>query len=558
MNKFEKMKVIIKKLLIYSSALFLCSCTQQTHKNYFFSETVNPVPSKEIFPGVSCWNAYARSFIYAPEFAFKTIKGAEYYDYILTIEKENKTITWTDKRPDISLSRIWAEVPVGIVKLKVIGINLNGDTVGIAGEKRFYRASPFTGILNAPKMHYRDAAVKALEYIYKLPHVQKWLTNDEPDVNYSLYGYPSKIISSLINGMLVYSALPSTTKEDSAKAMTIAVKMGNYLIKISKSKCADLSAFAPTYDMEFVEKRIKVPGTNNANGVNDVARINANKLMLPYGCEYGNTLLNLYERTKETKWMQRAISIADAYKKLQLPNGTWYLKLDYNTAQPADTHMMMPIRLMNYLKRIEIQFGNHQYKDVIEKANQWIQKYPMKTFFWEGQFEDSPSCEMYRNLSKYPPTDYAMYILKNEPATEKNIQIAKELVRFGEDQFVIWVQPPSDSLFYDKWVSYDTVKWLTPGVLEQYNFYVPIDASARQMIISFVSLYQVTKDSIYLQKATALANSITQAQQDNGEITTIWTKSGFKSENWLNCMVYTAITLLDFSNFLESTKQVYN
>ena len=347
--------------------------------------------------------------------------------------------------------------------------------------------------------------------------------------------------------MLMYSALPSTSKEDSAKAMTIALKMAGHLMKISKSKSPVLSAFPPTYDMEFVNKRKQDPGIPDPNGVNSIATKNANKLMMLYGYEYANVILNLYDRTRDDKWLKKAVAIADAYKKLQLPNGTWHLKLDYNTTAPLDTHMMMPTQFMIFLKRLEQQYGKTGYEEVIAKAHQWLKENPMKTFFWEAQFEDVPSYpEMYHNMSKYPPTFYAMYLLKYDSLSAQNINIAKELVRFSEDQFVIWENPPCDSVLFNPWASKDTVAWFTPCALEQYHFYVPVDASACQMINAFMSLYRATNDSVYLQKATALANSITQVQQANGEITTVWTHSGFHTENWLNCMILSAKTLLEF------------
>jgi hypothetical protein len=545
----------MKKLYVLLPLVLIFSCNLKDKSRSCFEDTKNPVPSKEIFPDVPVWNDYARCFIYAPVFKFKPIEGAEYYTYSLTIEPDHKVITWTEDRLENSLSSHWPCIPVGVVSLKVEGLDMEGNSIGIAGVKRFYRSSPFTSVMNAPKKSYHDAAVQALEFIYKLPHVQKWLTSDEPDLYYSLYGYASKIISSLVDGMLVYSALPSTAKEDSVKAMTIALKMGDYLIKISNSKSEVLSSFPPTYDMDFVNKRIKIPNIPNDNGVNTIATINANKLMMLYGYEYANVLLNLYDRTKDKKWYDRAVAIADGYRILQLPNGTWYLKLDFNTAQPLDTHMMMPTRLLMFMKRLQQQYFKNDYNGIIEKANRWMLENPMKTFFWEGQFEDVPSYkEMYHNLSKYPPTDYAMYLMKYDSASEKNILIAKELVRFAEDQFVMWVQPPSDSLLYNQWASKDIVKWLTPCVLEQYHFYVPVDASACQMINTFMTMFKATQDTIYLQKATALANSITQAQQENGEITTVWTKSGFKTENWLNCMIMSAKTLIEFDKDVKTNQ----
>jgi len=546
------MKRWVELILLFFSFVS-CTTSQRLHPAY--ESTNDPVPSPSVFPEVPCWNAYAKSFIWLPLFEVKEIEGAEYYTYTLRLETAGKTITWDGPLSSAALKRYWASIPAGMVTFVIEGKDMEGNVVGKVLERRFYRASPFMGITNCAKKSYRETASAALSYIYHLPHVQAWLQTGMPDVRYSLYGYPSKIISSLIDAMLVYSALPSTPREDSVKAMNIALRMASYLSHIASSSHPLLKDFPPTYDKAFVEKRKKVPSLPDPNGVNGIVEANADKLMMLYGYEYAGVMLDLFDRTKEKKWYDKAVSVADAYKSLQLPCGTWHLKLNYFTAVPVDTHYMIPVRLVNFLHRLQNEYGKRDYIRVIEKAEQWIQQNPLKTFYWEGQFEDVPSyAQPYRNLSKYPPTDYAMYLLQHAPS-EKNIALATELVRFAEDQFVMWSNPPSDSLLFNPWASRDTVAWLTPCALEQYHFYVPVDASASQMIHAFLAMYRATANALYLQKAIALANSITRAARDNGEITTVWTLSGFHTENWLNCMVFSAKTLLELDEMMKNIKQ---
>jgi hypothetical protein len=543
----------MKKFCLLMLLVLSFSCKRIQPPLPYYAATSQPVPSEEIFPGIPAWNHFSTGFIYAPVFRLDSLEDAKYFDCLLTSEPEGKTISWTENQPVISLSSYWADIPAGMVDLTVKALKNKGDTTGVIVKKKFYRAAPFAGIPNAPRRNYKDAGVLALKYIYNLPHVQRWLTSDEPDLSYSLYGYPAKIVSALINSMLTYSSLPSTPGEDSVKAMKIALKMAGYTVKISDSRNLLLAPFCPTYNTEFVAKRIKNPDITNDNGVNGVVASNAGRLMMLYGYEYATAILNLYDRTKDIKWLDRAVDIADAYKALQLPDGSWYLKLDFNTARPADSSLMIPARLMMFLKRLETQYHKNNYESTIDKADQWIRENPMKTFFWEGQFEDVPSFKiMYRNLSEYPATDYAMYLLHYKNEAQINLPIAQELIRFAEDQFIIWTKPPQDFMSHGNIAGKDPENWLVPCVLEQYVFYVPVDASACQMINSFMDVYQVTRDSTYLWKATALANSLTQAQQDDGEITTVWTRDGFRGENWLNCMTFSAETLLHFNEMLNT------
>ena len=72
--------------------------------------------------------------------------------------------------------------------------------------------------------------------------------------------------------------------------------------------------------------------------------------------------------------------------------------------------------------------------------------------------------------------------------------------------------------------------------------YVPIDASAVQIINTYYLAYEKTNESIYREKAIALANSMVNSQNKNGMIPTFWVP-GFE-EFWNNCMV-SSLTMLE-------------
>jgi len=162
---------------------------------------------------------------------------------------------------------------------------------------------------------------------------------------------------------------------------------------------------------------------------------------------------------------------------------------------------------------------------------------PMKTFNWTGQFEDVAAAKPYHNLSKYEASWFAQYLLNNKEIDTSYIPLAKELIAFCEDQFVVWEKPG----IYDNWKT-SSGRWLVPSVLEQYMCYVPIDASAVQMINTFYLAYEKTGDAIYREKAFAFTNSIVNSQKENGMIPTFWVP-GFQ-EFWNNCMV-SSLTVLE-------------
>ncbi len=534
-----------KNLLFLTLAFALFSCQQKENKSpVLFKGTATPVPAPEIMPDVPIWTKHAKMFIYAPAFNFSTIEHATKYKFKL-LASDSAVYTFSTNKPTAPLSPVWEQIPVGSVVMRVIALNEAGDSIGLAGLKRFYRSQPFEGVTNEPEQPYPNAAYDALKYIYNLPHIQNWVNSTKPDLDYIYYAYPSKIISATIDAMLLYSKNPQTHKEDSVKAMTIALNMASHLEYLSNSKHPLLKSFPATYDLEFYQKRIedtiKYPPGPHISYVYDVMEKNSHKIMMLYGYEYANLLLKLYNRTANEKYLDIVKDIAASYKKLQLPDGSWYLNINYQTTEPINPNKMIPGNLLILYKELEDKYGITGYNDVVAKAEEWIKENPLKTFNWEGQFEDIPSYdEPYRNLSKYPPTDYAIYLLRYDPS-EKNIAIAKELIRFAEDQFVVWGNSPNDTLITRAWKK----DFHTPSVLEQYNYYVPIDASACQMIKTYLEIYKITGEKEYYRKAEALTNSITEQQAD-GEIYTVWRDEGPTRQNWLNCMVYSVKMLQYF------------
>ena len=131
---------------------------------------------------------------------------------------------------------------------------------------------------------------------------------------------------------------------------------------------------------------------------------------------------------------------------------------------------------------------------------------------------------------------------------ENKMKIAEELVRYIEDQFVVWNRPAP----WNK-DSADTSLWPVPCALEQYNWYVPIDASAANIINTFVAMYKAGRGELYLAKAKALADTITRVQHEDGMIPTHWhTEKALEGDNfWINCMIAAADAVETMSELVE-------
>jgi len=527
----------MKRLLFCISLLIgLCFCSfsqsisNTINLNYkkINAETAKEslTPIRAGIPGkVPFWNNYSKRFVYAPAFDAPAVDGASRYKFIVTASDSIK-YTFTATKSNSSLAPVWAKIPVGSVNLKIVALDASGKEIKESFNRKFHKSPVFHGPYQNPATDYRESAKKALTYIFNKPFIQSWADKAAPDTaSYHLYCYPAKIISAVTEMMMNYSKL---SQENHDKAMKIAVNTADYLISISEPKDAPLAYFPPTYAGE-------------GNEVDNSPRKYRNQFMLIYPAQSACIYLDLYDVTKIMRYKEAAIRIADTYQKLQNPSGTWKLRLWKNGTAVTNVDCI-PTVIIQFFDRLSKQYGINDYKAAREKAYQWMWSNPMKTFNWSGQFEDQNPLVPYKDLTKDDAACFAMALfgqLKSNPSFK---QTADELLRYSEDQFVIWGKIN------------DT--WPTPSALEQYDCYTPINASASVMIDAYMSAYRATKNELYLAKAIALVNSVTTTQiADSGRYPTFWSTDRKQKDpdkvDWLNCTSYTVKMMLAMDDLLK-------
>ncbi|MCK4745786.1 MAG: hypothetical protein KAT15_02070, partial [Bacteroidales bacterium] len=359
--------------------------------------TESCIPIKPGIPGVSpFWNAHAHRFIYAPAFDFPESESADQYRFSIIPDNGNDTLVFTARKPWESLSPVWDQIPTGDVKLMVESLD-DDRVVEMAGERRFYRASPYHGPYHAVDMDYRESAERLFSYLFHAPYIQYWLEHNEPDPGYGLYSYPAKMYSAVISGMLTFSILTADLHEKD-QALKIAKTAADKLISISGEEGSQLEYFPPTYT-----------GPIYADMVDEWRGESlADRMMLIYPASAGQVYLDLYDLTGEGKYYDAAVNIAETYKKLQLDNGTWYLLVFLETGEPVAGNYVVPTGVIGFLKRLASQCGCSEYATTSDRALLWIEKNLANDFNWEGQFEDQKPSDRYKNLSKGQACSYAL------------------------------------------------------------------------------------------------------------------------------------------------------
>ncbi len=475
-----------------------------------FHETALQASLLPVRPGIPgktpFWNGYAKRFIYVPSFDFKTIAGSANYKFTAISDVTTKSYTFTAKEPWALLTPVWEELPTGLVYLKVEGLDKDGNKTGIAGAKMFYKAAVFNGPYRPAFTDYRSAVIKNFRSLLKQEYYSRWETDTVPSPEYMRYCYPSKMMASIIQGMCLYSGL---SEKDSARALRIAGHAAKYLLGISLPPGTPLAYFPPTY--------LDLPNSTA------VARRRKDQIMMFYPAVVGDAYLDLFKLTGDKDYLDASVKIGQTYVNTLLPEGTWPMMVWIDSGQPVEENRIVPTDIIGFLNRLAGLSGQSRFDKAAGKAFQWIMRNPMATFNWEAQFEDMGYSKDYSNLERGKALSFAGILLSRSEKHPEYVKMAEELIRFAEDQFIVWEQPlPREMFRKDErpipGIMFQTAKYFTPCVLEQYGYYTPIDASAASAIFAFKKAWEVTGKDLYLAKAIALANNLTVAQELDGGI----------------------------------------
>ena len=494
------------------------------------SEPVRPVGVN----GQEAWNGRATSFLYAPTFGFKEIAGAAKYRFSVNGR------TFEAAAPTAALSPVWGEIPVGWVTVEARGVAADGRDLGVAGARRFWKKAAYRpGAYPPAARPYGKAAELALLNVLNSKSIAILEKTGDIDRAYPHNCYPAKMLAQVVTGMLELAKMRPDLK---ARALGIAEKAADWMIAHTIAAPSPLAGFPVTYDHH--PEAAKVEPTACARISKERAGISMNI----YPGYMGRAYVALYEADGKAKYLAAAEEIAARYLTMQGEDGTWPLNQRIADETAIGANRVMPIQcvipLFEALARVT---GKTAYREGADRAFAFIERGPLRTWNWEGQFEDTPQAPKYQNLTKHDACSTAIYLLSRFPGDRGRLAQARELLRFSEDQFVFWEKPytPADEpKEFVEWNRPWAGKWECPGVTEQYSCYRPIDASASKLIQTYLALYRAERNPLDLAKAKTLGDQATRMQRADGFIPTFWSDHPHVvKDNWVNCMLYTAETL---------------
>ena len=503
------------------------------------------VPVRPGIPGEQpFWNALAVQFMYAPAFDFKEIPGAKTYRFTVAAANGD-VLDFTADKPWSPLSPIWTKVITGKAKLTVTGLDAQGVAVGEPMTRSFHRAAVIGKEYPAPAMPWHESARTALAALVHSADLRCWFTTGEPDPQVFLYRYPSKIVGGAAAALATYAAqIPPPA--DAGEALQAARRAADYLLSLSYPADAAWAFHPPTYHPTMYGDKLQ-------------GHMVAGRYMTLCGAETGRFYLDVYAATKDAKYLDAAVRIAETYTRHQLPDGSWLLFVTAQDGKPVEDNILVPTLVVEFLDRLSAVTGDHRFDAMREKAAAWIEKNPAANWNWQGQFEDVKPQPPYMNLTKHDACTFAIHLFNTAGADPAKRALALDLLRFSEDQFVIWSKPPVDSPAKQSADGKANAKvngWMLPCVLEQYRCYAPVCASSAKLIRTYLAAYNATGDQLHLEKAKALASTLTRTQANRaapGRYLT-WVKQP-SGPMWFNCELAAIWAMNELADCVEKNPE---
>ena len=521
-------KLFVLTVAVAMAAHVVVSSPEEDLTRLALADVAKPVRPVGVNGQTEAWNENATWFMYPPTFKFAETPGARLY-YVRAIGADGKTHAFEQKTPVVSLESVWTNLPTGRTELWCDACLWSNTMTMRRHFKSFWKMEPYRpGTYPKAPRGYAEAAVMGGRYLLNCKWLRTYAETGRPDMEYKNNCYPTKMDAAVISLMTDFAGFSS---EDSKRAITLARTIADRLISSSQPADAPLAHFPPTY---FGDARV-------------AARSNAGVNVLVHPAEAGSAYLKLWGVTKEQKYLEAARRIAETYLRLQGEDGTWYFKMREADGEPTNENRLHPWAVIDFLDTLFGVTADMRYRAAAERAFDFFERGPLRDWNWEGQFEDMTPTGKYINLTKHPACWTACHLLKRWPSDPGRIAQARELLRFAEDQFVVWKRPESQEdgmrlgLLGSGWK-------VEPAVVEQYHFREAVDASASRLITTYLALYKATGNPLDLAKARTLGDSIVRIQETSGRIPTCWSGDCTDIQgDWLNCMVSSVRALIQLS-----------
>jgi hypothetical protein len=503
------------------------------------------------------WNSHSRQFIDPP--AFQLLPLAKTAKYQVIVKQGEQSWSVESPHPWLELAPIWDKVARKWFELTFRWLDADGKV--LAEESNWRVKAPDWQGFTEPPEDWVAAADRTIAYLirvgeegtapYREPGMPVWMwsaASPTPEPTREMLGpafdnkgvldefrsrhkwagsghpvgYPACIVPAIIWSMTAHAQLHRPQSETAMKMAHIAADwaMKNRLPDEGVVPLFPYSTIAEGRFGEALEK-------DNIN--------------LTRASWMGLGMVSMYEATKDQKYLDYARHIAAVTAKFQAPDGSFPYRVKFKTGEVKEAYCTGGIQFSLLVEALERHGVDEKLQLASERAIQWMLSYPTESRNWQGGYEDVGEARPYYNLSQWEPNVLIAYLCQDKDRNPQYVPCAKRLLRFVEDQFVLF-SPESEA---------HAAPVKGPLVFEQYVCWWPMEVHAGYYLFANLELHKATGEQIYLDKAKATGNAICAQQYADGSISnwaSRWMENGKpkgenSGHNWYNCNAIAAYAL---------------
>ena len=493
--------------------------------------------------GLTGWNVYSTRFVDPPTWTWNQVPGVASYRVRMARPHEPAR-SFEATQPWFSMAACWAEWPAGPIDLVVEGYDGAGREVCMPSwPKRFYKVPGFDGVKQEP-LDWRGAVRKNIAYLLApagdadepyergLPR-SSWSSFEDTATGQRFrLAYPASNHPSFV---MAFVRFAEAFADDplAQEALRQARQYGDWLLE---------NRFPADWACGLF------PYSTSENGQSSGGK-EGQSITLFRSAFVAEAMLSLYEAFGDDRYLDYARHLAESLIRMQRTDGSWPYRVnpqDGSVTQEYTSDTVGPARLLAKLEAIK---ADGSYREARRKAIEWMLQNPVKTRLWQGQFEDFGENTPYENLEHVDSDELVRYLVVFRDQIPGAVDIAEDLNRYTEDQFVVWQREESPV----------PVECPTPTVLEQYLCYWPMEINTGYWILSLMALHEATRKQEYIDKAVAAANAILQGQYENGAFST-WGRDWrfgrpLRTDDWPAGSAVASEALLYWDQYYQSVQR---
>ena len=485
------------------------------------------------------WNSRVKQvFMHPPVFSFSAVEKAASYRCAVNWKtgREQFQEVVESKIPCLPLESTWGRLPrSGKFQVTVEALDHGRKPLGEV-KFEFRRKLPFEGIMLPQRLKYIDSGLRCAEFMMETLSGTRAELREYAVKPGGERGWPGLFYSAQIRLLVAYAK--HSPSEKAGEAQRHARTFTDWLVERTSPSHWVWPHCPPTQGISHIKAF--------AGG------LQPSRLGL-----LGEAFLDFLEVMKDKRLLDATMKMADTLKARQLPEGRWPFRVNAETGKIISDYTSDQIEIIMFLERLIEDYGRRDLQKTVDGAVQWTLENPCRDYLWQGQYDDMGGFAPYEGLEWYDTGFFILYLLRHAEETDGYLQIAGELMRYIDDQFIEWGL---------------SREYVTPSAREQYNCYQFVDYSVAHYIRICIGFHRTTSDDTYLKKAQVMANTLTNLQHPDGwfacQHATHTAQAGepgilgevqFRAEfgiNFLpNCSAYAAEMLIRLDDYLAQGKE---